>query len=74
MLKELLNQRGLPQLRSKAEMLDILLREEYGYLPPIPDSVKWEVSDNYNTNFCAGKATAQKGVITSYFGNKAIMF
>ncbi len=38
-------------------MLDILLKEEYGYLPPKPDKVTWVETDNYINCFCAGKAT-----------------
>ena len=34
--------RNLPELKSRAEMLEILQREEYGYLPPKPDAITWE--------------------------------
>ncbi|MBQ7338551.1 MAG: hypothetical protein IJW40_08905 [Clostridia bacterium] len=63
MLQEQLNQRKLPPLRSREEMLDLLQREEYGYLPSLPDTLTWENS-TVLSNFCAGKATLQKLSLT----------
>ena len=74
MLKELLQKRNLPPLKSKEEMLDILLREEYGYLPPKPDKVTWVETDNYIPCFCAGKASIKKVDITSHIGDKIFTF
>ena len=39
----------------KEEIVDILLREEYGYLPPAPISVRAELVEK-DKRFCAGKA------------------
>jgi len=39
MLKCMLKKRELPSLLSKNEMLDVLLKEGYGYIPPDPDAV-----------------------------------
>ena len=39
----------------KEEIVDILLREEYGYLPPAPVSVRAELAKR-DKRFCAGKA------------------
>ena len=39
----------------KDEIVDILLREEYGYLPPAPISVRAELVEK-DKRFCAGKA------------------
>ena len=36
MLQQLVESRHLPPLKSRAEMLDIVLREEFGYLPDLP--------------------------------------
>ena len=44
---------------TKAEMLELLLHEEYGYLPPAPLSVRYEVTSE-DKRFCAGKAILQK--------------
>ncbi len=40
-------------------MLDILQREEYGYIPPPPDKLSFRVHDGYIPNFCAGKASSR---------------
>lgn len=55
MLRKMLDALLLPALREKKEMLDTLLREEYGFLPPEPDSIGWTESV-VTENFCAGKA------------------
>ena len=49
---------GLQEIKSmtKAEMLEVLLREEYGFLPPPPKSVSFEVVGK-DDKFCAGKAS-----------------
>jgi hypothetical protein len=39
----------------KSEIVDLLLREEYGYLPEVPDSVHAELVTR-DKGFCAGKA------------------
>lgn len=36
-IKDILKERNLPQFKSREEMLDILMREEYGYIPPKPE-------------------------------------
>lgn len=41
--------------KTKAELLDILLREEYGYLPPEPEETCVSV-EGRDTSFCAGRA------------------
>ena len=60
MIKEMLNERNLPELKTRAEMLDILFEEEYGYLPPLPEKTEWEVKEKVIPSFCAGKAVAYK--------------
>jgi len=60
MLKSLLNERNIPQFKSKEEMLDIIQREEYGYIPKKPDDVTYSINDNYIHNFCAGKALGRR--------------
>ena len=35
MLKELVEKRNLPPLKSRDEMIDVLLKEEYGNLPKV---------------------------------------
>lgn len=74
MLKEMLESRGVPQLKSRDEMLEIMQKEVYGYLPPKPDRLEWTVKNNYIGNFCAGKATAQYVELTAYWGAKSFKF
>ncbi len=73
MLKEMLKEKKLPELLSREEMLDILQKEEYGYLPPKPDSVEFQVKPVL-PNFCAGKAVLNKVEITSKMGDKTFTF
>ena len=75
MLEELLNDRKLPPLRDRKEMLELLQREEYGYLPPKPDRIRWEVSEkDIIPNFCAGDAKLDKVTITVGLGEKEFSF
>ena len=39
MLQDMVAARGLPALKSREEMFDIVLREEFGYLPDMPFSM-----------------------------------
>ncbi|MBR4304441.1 MAG: hypothetical protein IKT81_03845 [Clostridia bacterium] len=60
MLKERIDSLGLPDFpATKAAALDMLLHEEYGYLPPAPISMSWEVLET-TPRFCAGKAPLTK--------------
>lgn len=74
MLKKILNEKNLPPLKSREEMLEILQREEYGYMPPKPDKMSYKVTDDFIPNFCAGKVISQKVEITSVIGDKEFTF
>ena len=74
MLKETLTERGVPALCTREEMLEIMQREVYGYIPPKPDRLEWTVKNNYIGAFCAGKATAQYVELTAYWGEKSFKF
>ena len=74
MLNEILTSRAVPALRSRDEMLEILRREEYGYLPPKPDRMEWKVQENCIPSFCAGKVTAQRVELTVYPGDTPFTF
>lgn len=60
MLNEMLEKRNVPALMSRDNMLKVLFEEEYGYMPPKPEAVSWEVTENFIHSFCAGKATLSK--------------
>ena len=75
MLFEQLNKRNIPNLLSRKEMLDILLEEEYGHIPPKPDSLSFEIEEKpLVKNFCAGKATLYKVTANCRFEDKSFSF
>lgn len=55
-----LKKRNVPSLKLRAEMLELLQREEYGCLPKAPEPFVWEAEPGVADNFCAGKATLEK--------------
>ncbi|MBQ8894003.1 MAG: hypothetical protein IJ043_06290 [Clostridia bacterium] len=73
MLNELLSERNLPLLQTRNEMLELLLREEYGYLPANPDHIEWR-SEKARKNFCAGKANDFQVTCTATWGDKQFVF
>lgn len=73
MLK-LLKERALPPLTSRKAMLDILQREEYGYLPPKPDTLTFSVTPKVIPSFCAGKADCHRVVASGTVGGKPFSF
>lgn len=70
----LLQQRQLPALRSRAEMMDLLQREVYGYLPEKPLSVSFSVTEPISRNFCAGKARGERMVAMCDLGGRVFSF
>ncbi len=74
MITELLQERRLPALRSREEMLELLQREEYGYIPPIPEELSFRVEKNTILNFCAGKATCDKVTAEGTVAGKPFSF
>ena len=51
---------GIPELKSREEMLKILQEEEYGFLPPAPEKLTFTREENVIPNFCAGKAPCDR--------------
>lgn len=74
MLKEILRQKNLPAWKSREEMLDILQREEYGYMPPHPEAIRFTEQEDYIPNFCAGKAISKKTQITVTVSGREFSF
>lgn len=60
---ELLNKLPYPTGMTQKEILDLLLREEYGYFPSRPDSVSVTVENPGSTHF-AGKGYLQRLALT----------
>lgn len=59
-IPKILKERNLPKLMAKDEMLDILLKNEYGYIPSKPEQITFTKQANCINNFCASKAVADK--------------
>lgn len=74
MIKELLEERKLPPLKSREEMLELLQKEEYGYLPPKPEALSWTVEENIVKTFCAGNAALHRVTLTARVNGKDFSF
>ncbi len=74
MIELLLKERNLPSFRSRGEMLEMLFREEYGYMPPKPQRLSWKEVSAANENFCAGKATMKKMELTAEWDEASFSF
>ena len=55
-LQKLLDGRKVPELKSREEMLDILQKEVYGYMPPEPTELTFETEHYVVSTYAAGKA------------------
>jgi len=74
MLNTLLKERNLPPLQSREQMLDILQKEVYGYIPAKPESLSFEVVDKVAPSFCAGKVRGDRVVAHCTIGGKEFSF
>ncbi len=70
----MLQERNLPPLLSRDEMLTVLLQEEYGHLPAKPTKISWQTEENCIGNFCAGKAVLNKIILTCEIGEESFSF
>lgn len=73
-LQAVLNERNIPPLLSQKQMLDIMQREVYGYLPPAPTRVEWEEKGALDAHGFAGKCSTTRVDITSQWGEKKFTF
>ncbi len=64
----------LPPLLPREKALETLQREEYGYLPPPPDSLSFTEENGSIKNFCAGKASMKKVTATAEWSGKSFSF
>lgn len=76
MLKKMLFGRKIPELLTRDEMLEVLQREEYGFLPPKPNNISFELDaiPKVSHNFCAGKASLQRLTVSCDMGEKTFSF
>jgi len=73
-LRETLLERNLPELLGRKEMLNILQEQEYGFLPPLPTELTFEVKENTIKRFCAGKANLNKVTATCIVNGEPFSF
>ena len=72
---ELLRERALPPLKTREEMLDILQREEYGYLPPPPEKISFlKMPFPGRAPHLAGQAVCKCVKITVTLGGRDFSF
>lgn len=62
-----------PWEERRQEIVSLLCREEYGYLPEKPDSVTWEILSE-DENFCAGKMIWRNISLTANWKGKSFTF
>lgn len=82
MIKEILTSRNIMEVWDKKStdwetrrnaIIELLLKEEYGYRPPKPDNVCFKIEKEDNT-FCAGKALLRKVRITGQIYERSFEF
>lgn len=74
MIENILSERKLPKLKPREEMLEILQNEEYGIIPPKPDKLTFDEKKEIVPNFCAGKATLSKIILSSEINGRTFEF
>lgn len=75
MLREMLEERALPPLRPREEMLEILQREEYGFVPEAPETLAFSEEHRVlSPRFCAGHAVCDRVTVTGTLRGKAFSF
>ena len=74
-LAPLLELRGeIPALKSREEMLNVLHKEVYGYLPEVPTEISFSVKKNVDDNFCAGHAYLHEVTVNCTVNGNAFSF
>ncbi len=72
-LKQMIEQRNLAPFLSRAEMSELLQKEEYGYLPPKPEKLTFEVIEEDNS-FCNSEAIFKKISARCVINGKSFSF
>ena len=68
-VSEMLKARNLPPLRDRKEMLEILLKNEYGYMPELEYEMSVSEPTNYEGRYCDGTvqhSTVEMTITTKY--------
>lgn len=75
MIDSILFERKLPPLKSREEMISVLLDEEYGRIPNKPEKLTFELIEKPLINkFCANKATLHKIIANCTVNGKDFSF
>ncbi len=74
MINEILKSRGIPALKSRKEMLDILQKNEYGIMPPKPEKISFTEECDISGNFCAGKAKLKRVTVHAVIDGRELSF
>ncbi len=74
MLQNELKKRDLPQLRSREEMVEIMQREVYGYLPEVEYSITTTEPITVEQRYSCGEVHHSYIVLTVHIGNKSHAF
>lgn len=73
-MKDLINKRNLPSLLSIEEMKEIIQREEYGYFPEAPQSIRFEKKQVRNDNVFCGNGKVYEITVSVTVRNKEFSF
>lgn len=73
-LQPMLEKRNVPALKTREEMLDILQKEVYGYMPPAPTELKFETEYDVVSTYCAGKARIREVTATCLVNGNPFSF
>lgn len=74
MLKEMLKERNVPELKSREEMMELVFTELFGYMPPKPEKISFEVKEDIIPKFCAGKAVCNRVTVNCIINGKEFSF
>ncbi len=58
----------------RPQVLEIMLKNEYGFIPKKPEKISFKIVDKDDDRYCAGKATLLKVEITSVINGESFTF
>ena len=73
-LQKLLSGRLVPELKTRDEMLDLLQKEVYGYMPPEPTELTFTTEYDVVSTYAAGKARIREVTVDCKVNGKPFSF
>ena len=67
------NEKAIDWENRRKEIVDLLCKEEYGFMPKEHDRLTW-VEETASKYFCAGRAVHKKVILTTHFGKDSFSF